>query len=70
MAGLKRLTRRAALKAGFLATAGVTLAVSSVSWLVAACSSGEGAGVGYGYGEYGYGISQLDKIRARFTRHT
>ncbi len=76
---IKQTSRRAFMKASLLVSGAVTLAGASISWLVAACSSGAAGGnpYGYGYGTgggggygYGYGFSLLRSIGPRFTRRT
>ncbi len=72
---LKQTSRRALMKASLVASSAAALAGASISWLVAACSSGPSNPYGYGYGygaggSYGYGFSLLRSIGPRTTRRT
>lgn len=61
------------MKASLVASSAAALAGASITWLVAACSSGPSNPYGYGYGaggSYGYGFSLLRSIGPRTTRRT
>lgn len=68
---IKKITRRAAMKAS-LGVIGATAVVGSAfSWLLAACSDdSDGSGYGYGYGTLGYGMSLRRRVGASFIRKT